>query len=341
VVIEDIGKLRRIHNKGTLTMIRHAVAASISLALSAAAVISAAAQTWPERTIRIVAPFPAGSATDINARLVGEKIGVALGQSVVIDNRVGGGGIVGSQFVARADPDGYTLLIGSVSTHGLNPAFMKKLPYNAITDFVPVAEVATTPNIIVGSPALGIKSIQEFVALAKAKPGQFNYAYNGTGPQVCGELLKMMAGIDVVAVPYKGAPEAFTGVMRNDVAFSAQSITSAIPLIQSGQLTALAVTSKERSPLLPDVPSVAESGYPDYDFTSWTGILAPAGTPKPIIDRLNKEIRVALEDPNLRKRIEELGGTVSAGSPEKFEQFLQREIAKWTKLSEVTGMKMD
>ncbi|MEI9805636.1 MAG: tripartite tricarboxylate transporter substrate binding protein [Pseudolabrys sp.] len=318
--------------------------AALSVALTAATLTAPAlGQTWPDRAIRIVAPFPAGSATDITARLIGEKISEALAQPVIVENRVGAGGALGSQYVARATPDGYTLLIGSVSTLGIYPAVYTKPAYDAVKDFAPIAEVATTPNIFVGSPDLGAKNIQQVVALAKAKPGQLNYASVGigSGPQLCGELLKMVAGIDVVHVPYKGAPEAFTGVMRSDVAFTVQSITSAMPLVSGGKLVPLAVTSKQRSPLLPDVATVAESGYPDYEFTAWTAILAPAGTPKAVVDRLNKEIRTALQDPILRKKIEDLGGEIETGSPEQLAAFIAAEIAKWTKVANVAGVRID
>ncbi|MGE0796983.1 MAG: Bug family tripartite tricarboxylate transporter substrate binding protein [Lautropia sp.] len=329
--------------EGTDRCRRGVLAAGGATLLGALARPARAQGTWPERPIRIVAPFPSGSAADVTARLLGERLTVLLGQPVVVENRVGASGAIGSKLVATAPADGYTLLIGSVTTHGINPAVVPKLSYRAVEDFAPVASVATTPNIFVGAPALGIKTIPEMVKLAKSKPGQLNYAAlgPGSGPHFCGELLKALAGIDVVAVHYKGAPDAFTAVIRNDVAYTIQSITSALPMVQSGQIVPLAVTGRQRSPLLPAVPTVAEGGYPDYEFTSWTGILAPAATPSAVVGRLNRAIRDALAEPGLRKRLEDLGGSIETGTPEQFGRFIRDEVAKWSKVAQTAGIKAD
>lgn len=298
------------------------------------------AQSYPSRTIRIIVPFPAASVSDIVARTVGQKLSGNLGQPVVVDNRAGASGIIGSEAVAKAAPDGYTLLVGTISTHGINPGFFAKLPYNVEKDFIAISEIATTPNVVVVNAALPAKSIKEFVALARAK-GSLSYATggSGSGPHLCGELLKSMAGINLLQVPYKGAPESYTAVLGNEVAMTIQSIASALPLIKAGRLRALAVTSLQRSPMTPDVPTMIEEGFAGYDFTSWSGIFAPAGTPREIVARLYREIVKAVQSQDVRDSLAAQGGMVVGSSPEQFAAKVNAEIAKWGQVMKDAGVK--
>ncbi len=303
---------------------------------------AALAQAWPDKPIRIIVPFPAGSVTDIAARSIGQVLGANVGQGVVVENRVGANGIIGSEFVAKSPPNGYTLLMGSISTHALNPAFYPKLSYDAEKSFAPITEVALTPNIVVVNSASAIRTMADFIALTKAQRN-INYATAGigSGPHLCGELMKSIGGISMTAIPYKGAPETFTAVLSDEVSMTIQSITSAMPLIRSGRLRALAVTSARRSSSLPDVPTLSEVGFPGYDFSSWSGIFAPAGTPRDVVLKLNAEIVKATKDEAVQRSITSQGGSVVANSPDEFAAFLKSEIAKWGKVIRDAGIKVE
>ncbi len=301
----------------------------------------ASAQSWTERPIRLIVPFPAGSVTDVVARSMGQVLSANVGQSVVVENRVGGSGIIGCELVANSPPNGSTLLMGSISTHALNPWFIKKLPYDPEKSFVAISEVALTPNIVVVSANAPIRSMQDFIAHTKTQDTFYATAGNGSGPHLCGELMKSLGGIRMTAVPYKGAPETFTAVISGEVAMTIQSMTSAMPLVRGGRLRALAVTSLQRAPVLPDIPALSEVGFPGYDFSSWSGVFAPAGTPANVVASLNAEIVKAARSEEVQRNIGAQGAVVVANSPEQFAAFLKIEIAKWGKVISDANIKIE
>jgi tripartite-type tricarboxylate transporter receptor subunit TctC len=291
------------------------------------------AQAYPQKAVRIVVPFAPGGTTDIVARLLAAKLAQPLGQSVVIDNRPGANGIVGSEIVARSAPDGYTLMMGYLGNLAMNPALYAKLSYDPIRDYVPVTLVASTTQAIVVHPSLPAKTVPELIALAKSKPGQLNYASAGVGApsHLSGELFKQMTGIDMVHIPYKGGGALMTDLLSGQVTISFGGLAAALPNVRSGKLRLLAVASAKRSAAVPDVPSVAES-VPGFDVPSWLGVVAPAGTPRPIIERLHAEIAKVLATDEVKERLAAEGGEVIAGGPEEFAAYLRSEIAKWDKV---------
>jgi tripartite-type tricarboxylate transporter receptor subunit TctC len=305
--------------------------AALAVALGIAS--AAWAQAYPQKAVRMVVPFAPGGTTDIVARLIAAKMGPALGQSVVIDNRPGANGIVGSEVVAKAAPDGYTLMMGYLGNLAMNPALYAKLPYDPIRDYVPVTLVASTTQAIVVNPALPARTVKELVALAKAQPGQLHYASAGVGApsHLSGELFKQMTGIDMVHVPYKGGGALMTDLISGQVKVSFGGLAAALPHVKSGKLRLLAVASAKRSPAVPDVPAVAET-VPGFDVPSWLGIVAPAGTPRPIVERLHGEIAKVLATDEIKERLATEGGEVIAGGPEEFAAYLKSEIAKWDKV---------
>jgi tripartite-type tricarboxylate transporter receptor subunit TctC len=319
------------------------VCAAIALVLALAVPELAQAQSYPSRPIRIVAPSTPGDAPDVIARLLAERLGTAMGVSVVVENRPGAGGVVGSEIVANAAPDGYTLIIGNAGSHGINAAVYTHLSYDIQKDFTPVSQVAVSPNVLVVNPALPVKNVAEFIAYAKSKPGALSYASggNGSSAHMSMELFKSMAGLDIVHVPYKGSSPALTDVVSGQVAGMFVNLPPAVPLIKAGKLRALAVTTRSRSPLLPDVPTVAESGVPGFETVAWFGILAPAGTPKPIVDRLSQEIARIAKTPEMRERLLALGAEPVGSTPEAFAAVIDRDIAKWKPLAKSVGIKVD
>jgi tripartite-type tricarboxylate transporter receptor subunit TctC len=304
---------------------------------------AAAAQGYPNRPIRIVAPSTPGDAPDVIARMVADKLSVALGTQVIVDNRPGAGGVVGSEFVAKAAPDGYTLIMGNAGSHGINAAVYAKLPYDIQRDFAPVSQVAVAPNIFVVNPGIPATTIAEFIAYAKARPGQLGYASggNGSSSHMSMELFKSMTGVDLIHVPYKGSSPALTDVVAGQDAVMSVNMPPAVPLVKAGKLRALAVTTSTRSPLMPEVPTIAESGLPGYETVAWFGVLAPAGTPKEIIDRLSAEIARIARSPEMRERLTSLGAEPVGSTPEQFAAIIARDIAKWTALSKSVGIKID
>ena len=315
--------------------------ATLVLALAVAGPV--AAQGYPAKPIRLVAPSTPGDAPDVIARMVADKLSIALGQQVVVENRPGAGGVVGSEIVAKALPDGYTLIMGNAGSHGINAAVYSKLPYDIQRDFAPVSQIALAPNIFVVNPDIPAKSIPEFVAYAKARPGQLAYASggNGSSAHMSMELLKSMAGIELIHVPYKGSSPALTDVMAGQVAVMSVNMPPAVPLVKAGKLRALAVTTRTRSPLMPEVPTVAESGLPGYETVAWFGVLAPAGTPKEIVNRLSVEIAKIARSPEMRERLVSLGAEPVGGTPDEFAAVVARDIAKWTALAKSVGIKVD
>lgn len=303
----------------------------------------ASAQTYPSRPIRLVVPFPAGGTTDILAREVGQRLTLSFGQSVVIDNRPGAGGNIGSDLVAKSAPDGYTLLMGTVGTHAINPSLYARMPYDNVKDFAPVILVASVPNVLEVTPSLPVNSVRELIKLAKEKPGQINFASSGSGTSIhlSGELFKTMAGVDMTHIPYKGSAPAITDLIGGQVQVMFDNLPSSLPQIKAGKLRALAVTSVQRAPALPDVPTIAESGLPGFEATSWFGVLAPAGTPPAIIARLNADLGQWLQSPDAREKLLAQGALAAGGSPEAFAAHIRAETEKWARVVKVSGAKVD
>ncbi len=301
------------------------------------------AQTYPNHAIRLVVPFPAGGTTDILARDVAKRLTDTLGQAVVVDNRPGAGGNIGADMVAKAAPDGYTLLMGTVGTHAINPSLYAKMPYDHIKDFVPVVLVAGVPNVLVVNPSVPVNSVADLIKLAKTKPGAINFASSGSGTSIhlSGELFKAMAGVDMTHVPYKGSSPALADLMGGQVQIMFDNLPSSLALIKSGKLRAVAVTSLKRAPALPDVPTIAESGLPGFEASSWFGLLAPAGTPAPIVVRLNAEVNKYLQSPEGKDQLLAQGAEVAGGSPEQFVAHIRAETDKWAKVVKISGAKVD
>jgi len=315
---------------------------SLVVAVVLVAAGDVAAQAYPTKSIRLVAPSTPGDAPDVIARLVAERLSAALGQQVVVENRPGAGGVVGSEIVAKAAPDGYTLIMGNAGSHGINAAVYSKLPYDILKDFAPVSQIAIAPNIFVVHPGLPVNTIPEFIAYAKARPGQLSYASggNGSSSHMSMELLKSMAGIDVVHVPYKGSTPALTDVISGQDAVMIVNMPPAVPHVKAGKLRALAVTTRTRTPSMPDLPTVAET-LPGYETVAWFGVLAPAGTPKDIVNRLSAEIGRIARSPEMRERLAGMGAEPVGGTPEEFGAVMARDIAKWTELAKSVSIKID
>jgi tripartite-type tricarboxylate transporter receptor subunit TctC len=320
------------------------LATLIGLAASVCAAPSFAADAYPARAVRLIVPFPAGGTTDIFARLIGDKLSKALGQQFVIDNRGGAGGNIGSDAVAKAAPDGYTLVMGTVGTHAINPSLYARMPYDAVKDFAPVAYAAGVPNIMEVNPKnVKATTVQEFIAEAKAAPRKFNFASSGNGTSIhlSGEMFKQMTGLDLVHVPYRGSALAVTDLVAGQVDLMFDNLPSSIEQVRAGNLRGIAVTSAKRTPALPDLPTIAESGVPGFEASSWFAIFAPAKTPKEIVDKLNAEVRKALEDPEVQKRFGEVGGEIRLYSPDELGAFVKGEFEKWAKVVKASGAKID
>ena len=312
----------------------------VLLALSAAAAV---AQPYPSKPIRLVVPFPAGGTTDILAREAGQRLSLSLGQSVVIDNRPGAAGNIGSELVAKSAPDGYTLLMATVSTHAINPNLYARLPYDHIKDFAPVVLVAGVPNVLEVTPSLPVHSVADLIKLAKEKPGQINFASSGSGTSIhlSGELFKTMAGVDMTHVPYKGSAPAITDLIGGQVQVMFDNLPSSLPQIKAGKLRAIAVTSAQRAPALPDIPTIAESGLPGFEATSWFGIVAPAGTPPTIIARINADVNQWLQSPEAKEKLLAQGAVAAGGSPEQFAAYIHAETEKWARVVKASGAKAE
>ena len=304
----------------------------VSLALaSASALAPAFADDWPSRPIQIVVPFGAGGAADIVARLVGDKLAAALGQPVVIEDRPGAGGNIGAAAVAHANPDGYTLLMSGSPTHSVGPYLYKNVNYDPMRDVPPVAMLAVAPNLLVVNSSLPVHSVADLVALARAKPHSVTYSSAGVGTSgyLAAELLKASADLDISHVPYKSGPEAVTGVLSGNVTFMFFTIPSLLPQVEAGQLRALAIGSAERSPLVPDVPTIAEAGYPGFDVIAWYALFAPRGTPAPIVSRLSSEVQKILERSDVRAEMGKLGAEPHYLSPQGLADYVATESPKW------------
>jgi tripartite-type tricarboxylate transporter receptor subunit TctC len=310
----------------------------LALAICAA---PAVADDYPTRSIRLIIPFAPGGSNDVVGRIIANQLGQKLGQQVFVDNRAGAGGVVGSDLAAKATPDGYTLLIVSVA-HVVDP-WLYKEPFDAVKDFVPVSIIATGTNVLSVNPNVPVHSVKELLDLAKEKPGFLNYASAGIGSfqHLSGELFKLMAGVDIVHVPYKGGGPAMLAVIAGEDQVMFSSIVQTVPNIQSGQLRALATGGEKRSPILPDLPTIAEAGVPGYVATNWWGIVAPAGTPQPIVDKLHDAIAALLDSPETKKFLDNEGAAPVLMSSAEFGTFIAAELAKWGPVVKQAGMKAE
>ena len=312
---------------------RIVLALSVTLTAAALASVAAEAQGYPNHPIRMVVPFSPGGTTDTPGRIIAQRLSEALGQPIIVENKPGAGSTIGTDFVAKAKPDGYTLLLTS-TTHVLSPHLYKNLPYDPLKDFEPITLVASGPYVLVVNPSLPVKSVRELIALAKAQPGKIDYATSGNGSSqhLVGALFASMAGIQLNHVPYRGSGPATADLIGGQVKVGFPGTPIALPHIKSGRLRALAVTTKTRSPELPDVPTIAESGVPGYEATIWLGLLAPAGTPREIIDRLNSEVSKVLRNPEVQKSVLATGVEATSMTPEEFGRFLHSEYEMWGKV---------
>jgi len=301
------------------------------------------AQSYPNKTIRMIVPFPAGGATDIVARLVAQKLGDAVGQQVIVDNRGGAAGTIGSDLAAKSPPDGYTILIGTSSTHAIAQSLYAKLPYDSIKDFTPVIGIATATIVLSMHPSVPAKTVRELIVLAKAKPDALSFASSGSGgvSHLVGEMFKAQAGVQMLHIPYKGDAPALADLVGGQVSLEFGTALSFLPYIQSGRLKALAVTSLRRSQVMPDVPTVAESGLKGFEALQWFGVFAPAGTRAEVVTRLNTEIVKILQTADMRERLTKLASEVMADSPEQFAAFQKAEIAKWARVVKDSGARID
>ena len=317
--------------------------ANLALVLALASISAANAQAYPNRPIRAIVPIAPGGGTDTTGRLVTTRLSEALGQQIVVDNRAGGGGTIGASIVAKAQPDGYTILFGSISTHGVNPAIYKNLPYDHIKDFAPVSLIGTVPNVLVVHPSLPVKSVSDLINYAKANPGKINYGSAGIGspPHLSMELLKSMAGINLLHVPYKGAGPALAELLGGQTQVMCTSLAGQLPHIKAGRVRALAVTTAKRNPQLPDVPTMIEAGVPGYEVTIWYAVFTPAGVPKPIITRLNSELVKLLKMPEMKERMAQIGVDPAPSTPQELAAFVKSETAKWTKVVQEAGVKLE
>ena len=302
-----------------------------------------AATAYPSKPIRLLVGFPPGGSTDILSRQVGVRLAESLGQQVVIDNRAGAAGNLASELVARGNPDGYTLLMATVSSHGINPGLYKKVPYDPVSDFAPVTLIASYPLILAVNPAVPVKNVKELIALAKGKPGALRFGSSGNGSpgHLSGEIFKNMAGIDIVHVPYKGGAPSTLAVLSGEVQITFATLPGAMPHIKSGKLNGPAVTTAKRSPALPEVPTIAESGLPGFDISSWAGLMAPAGTPKSVVLMLNAATVKALASHDMRERLAGEGAEPVGNTPEQFAAFVKAELAKWAQAIKQAGAQID
>ncbi len=321
----------------------HVAAAAVAAAIGFSAPDALHAQSYPARAVTLIVPSAAGGGTDTIARLIGDALSKQLGQGFTVENRTGAGMLVGTAAAAKAAPDGYTLLVGLTGNMSVNSSLFAKLPYDPLADFTPVAMLANYPFLVVVNNDLPAKSIEELVALLKSQPGKIDYASagNGTGQHLAPELFKMMTGTVMGHVPYRGAQPAYQDVISGRVPVFFDNMSTAMSLAKGGQVRALAITSKKRSALMPELPTVDESGVPGYEYHTWFGFWAPKGTPQPIVEKLHAEVRKALADPTVRQRIAASAGEPSDMAPQDIEPFVKGEIAKWAEVIKRAGIKVE
>jgi len=304
---------------------------------------SANAQAYPAKPIRFVVPFAAGGPTDVLARTVAQKLSAQLGRPVIADNRPGAGGNLGADVVAKAEPDGYTVLMGTNGPLAVNVSLYPKLPYDPLRDFAPITQVAFVPNVLVVHPSLPVGSVRELIDLLKANPDKYSFASggNGTTQHLGGEMFKVLAGVKMQHIPYKGGGPALNDVLGGQVPIMFESIATGMTHVRAGKLRALGVTSAQRNPAAPELPTVAEAGVPGYEITAWYGIVAPAGTPPDIVRRLNAELVLAIRSPEIAQRIAALGGAPIANTAEEFQAFLRTDVERWAKVVRESGARAD
>jgi tripartite-type tricarboxylate transporter receptor subunit TctC len=334
--------LRAFHNetKELQMIVRPLALAAASCALMGT---TAFAQTWPAKPVRLIVTLAPGSASDIVARVIGDALTKPLGQQMIVDNRPGAGGVVAAEAVQRAAPDGYTLLVGSIASHGINPALVPKIPYDAVKDFAPIVNIASSPNVLIASNSLPVKSVKELIAFAKKRPGELLYASggNGTSHHMGAELFGLLAGVKMTHVPFKGSPQAVQAVLSGEVALMFPNIPNAMGLAKAEKIRILGVTTPKRLSWWPELPTIAELGLPGYEVIAWFGLLAPAGTPEPVIERLNAETNKALAQPSVRDMLVSQGFEIIGGSVKEFTVFIRSELDKWAKVVKASGAKAD
>ena len=319
-----------------------AILAALACCLLAAAG-TATAQAWPTRPVKLVVPFPPGGPLDTIGRAIAQKLTEAWGQSVIVENKPGAGGNIGADFVAKSAPDGYTVVMGALSTHAVNPSLYAKMPYDAQKDFAPITLVAITPNVLVVNPSLPVHSVKELIAYAKAHPGKLSFGSGsiGSAGHLAGELFKVDTGVDMVHVPYKGAAPAMQALLAGDTQLMFDNLASSMAQVKAGKLRALAVTTAQRSSFAPDLPTMAEAGVPGFDISTWFGLLAPAGTPPAVIEKWNAGVTKILSAPDMRARLAAQGAEASPDTPAQFAQFIASEIAKYARVVKASGARVD
>ncbi len=306
----------------------------LALALLASAPCAQATDAWPARPIRWVVPYPPGGSTDMLARIVGQKLGERLGQPVVVENKAGAGGNVGTDYVAKQPADGYTIVMGNIGPIAINPSLYPDLPYNPLKDLAPVTMLMAVPNLLVVNPALPVHSVRDLIDYGKRQPAPLGYATPGAGTSLhlAGELFAASSGVKMTHIPYKGSAPGLNDTMAGHVPVLFDNMPSALPLVKAGKLRALAITSTQRSPKLPDVPTMAEAGLAGYEIAGWFGVLVPAATPRAIVARLDTELEAVLKMPDVRKKLDEMGGIVSGAGPQPFGRYIEAESRKWSAL---------
>ncbi|MGH8617537.1 MAG: Bug family tripartite tricarboxylate transporter substrate binding protein [Burkholderiales bacterium] len=328
-----------------MQVLKRLITATVMAGLPATAAHAAQpeAPAFPMKTIRIIVPFSPGSTADVVSRIIGQKITENWSQAVVVESRTGAGGSIAAEYVARSAPDGYTLLMGGGSTLGHNMLLYPKLPYDAVRDFAPIVQVVRTPSAVLVHPSLPVRSLKDLVALAKSRPGQLAYSTSGnaTPGHIATELIRMLAGISVVHVPYRGANEAINDLRSGQVQFTINSLFSSMPYVRAGTVRCIATTGAKRAAELPDVPTVAESGFKGYEFYTWFGYVAPIATPREVIVRLNREVNRVIELPDVRQRLVNQGGEVLGGTPEEFGAFMRSEIERWSKIIKQLNLRVE
>jgi tripartite-type tricarboxylate transporter receptor subunit TctC len=312
-------------------------------AIVLAAPLAAGGQAYPSRPVKLVVPFPPGGSLDFAGRLIAQRLTEMWGQSVVVENKPGAGGNIGADFVAKSAPDGYTILLGALSTHAVNPNLYAKMPYDAVKDFAPITLIATTPNVLVVNAATPVNNVREFIAWTKANPGKlaFGSGSNGSAGHLAGELYKVETGTDAVHIPFKGGAPATQALLAGDTQFMFDNLANAMAQVKAGKLKALAVTTAARSPLAPELPTMAEAGLPGFDISTWYGLFAPAGTPAAVVAKWNADVTKILMSPEVRAKLMADGAEPAPDTPEQFAQMIARELAKYAKIVKASGAKVD
>ena len=320
-----------------------AVLAAVVAFLPAAWSSGAFAQAFPSKPVKLVIPFPPGGSLDAVGRAIADKLTQMWGQSVVVDNKPGAGGNIGADFVAKSPPDGYTVVMGALSTHAVNPSLYPKMPYDAVKDFAPISLVAITPNVLVVNPTLPVNSVKDLIAYAKANPGKLSFGSgsNGSAGHLAGELFKVDTGTDMVHIPFKGGAPALQALLAGDTQLMFDNLANSMQQVKAGKLKALAVTTEKRSALVPDLPTMAESGVPGFDISTWFGIMAPAGTPPEVIAKWNTDLVTVLNSADMREKMTAQGAEAAPMTPAEFSAFIARELAKYARIVKASGAKVD